>query len=313
MSPRKVRSGAVGLLTALAFVVAGAVPLSAQATGTVRGQVTDAVTQRPLSGAQISRAPRRGGLANASGQFLVLNVPAGTFTVKAEIIGYGTQEQQVTVVGRAGGGGGLPPEPVGPGPRRHRGDGHAGPDAEAGAGQLGVAVRRVGRDGRGSGQRLPEMLQGRTPGLTLITNGGGAGDGAQIRLRGVRLAERGLEPVIYMDGVKIESGNQGGICGSGDALHASPGVHQPRTTSSAVEIIKGPAASTLYGAEAAAGVIQIITKKGRAGSGVQWSGSIDAATSDWGVVDTPGDVLALHRRPTRRRVRYPGCHQFAGT
>lgn len=98
MSPRKVRSGAVGLLTALAFIVAGAAPLSAQATGTIRGQVTDAATQRPLNGAQISLvATQRGGLANSSGQYLILNVPVGTYTVRAEIIGFGPQEVDVTV------------------------------------------------------------------------------------------------------------------------------------------------------------------------------------------------------------------------
>ena len=49
-----------------------------------------------------------------------------------------------------------------------------------------------------------------------------------------------------------------------------------------VEVIKGPAASTLYGAEAAAGVVQIITKKGRSGqSGIQWTASADASTSEW--------------------------------
>ena len=33
-----------------------------------------------------------------------------------------------------------------------------------------------------------------------------------------------------------------------------------------VEVVKGPAAATLYGADASAGVIQIFTKKGRAGA-----------------------------------------------
>ena len=98
MSPRKVRSWALGLLPALAFVLAGAVPLSAQASGTIRGQITDAATQRPLNGAQVSLVgTQRGGLANSSGQYLILNVPVGTYTVRAEIIGFGAQEMDVTV------------------------------------------------------------------------------------------------------------------------------------------------------------------------------------------------------------------------
>ncbi|MDP2956660.1 MAG: TonB-dependent receptor plug domain-containing protein, partial [Longimicrobiales bacterium] len=127
---------------------------------------------------------------------------------------------------------------------------------------------------------LQEMLQGRTPGLTLTSNGGGAGDGTQIRLRGAGSLEAGIEPVIYVDGVRIESGNQSGECGS--VVHCTNAMDflNPNDIES-VEVIKGPAASTLYGAEAAAGVIQIITKKGRAGSGVQWSGSIDRGNSKW--------------------------------
>ena len=74
-------------VAALSFMLS--TPATAQqSTGTVRGQVTDAVTMRPLSGVQVSvPGTGRGALANASGQFLILNVPTGTVTVRAEIIG----------------------------------------------------------------------------------------------------------------------------------------------------------------------------------------------------------------------------------
>jgi hypothetical protein len=86
------------LFTVLALVLVGAVPLAAQATGTIRGQVMDAATQRPLAGAQISLVgTQRGGLVNSSGQYLILSVPVGTYTVRAETIGFGAQEMDVTV------------------------------------------------------------------------------------------------------------------------------------------------------------------------------------------------------------------------
>ena len=95
-----VRRAVWRLSTVAALSLMLSVPATAQqSTGTIRGQVTDAVTMRPLSGVQVSvPGTGRGALANASGQFLVLNVPTGTVTVRAEIIGYGAQEQQVTVV-----------------------------------------------------------------------------------------------------------------------------------------------------------------------------------------------------------------------
>ena len=44
------------------------------------------------------------------------------------------------------------------------------------------------------------------------------------------------------------------------------GLHLSPDEIESIEIVKGPAAATLYGADASAGVIQIITKKGRPGA-----------------------------------------------
>ena len=292
-------------VAALSFMLGVPATAQQQATGTIRGTVTDAVTMRPLSGVQISvPGTGRGALANASGQFLVLNVPTGTVTVRAEIIGYGTQEQQVTVAaGRVAqvefrlSQSALELDAIvvtgTPGQTQKRALGNSVSQFDASAVTEAVPV-----------PSLQEMLQGRTPGLTLLSSGGGAGDGAQIRLRGSGSLNAGFEPVVYIDGVKIESGNQGGMCGS--VTHCTSALESinPNDIES-VEIIKGPAASTLYGAEAAAGVIQIITKKGRAGSGVQWSGSIDGGTSDW-AVDRP----VTYWYCTAANVAsssYPGC------
>ena len=307
MDGKLVRRAAWRLSTVAALSFMLGVPATAQqqATGTIRGTVTDAVTMRPLSGVQVSvPGTGRGALANAAGQCLVLNVPTGTVTVRAEIIGYGTQEQQVTVAaGQVAqvefrlSQSALELDAIvvtgTPGQTQKRALGNSVSQFDASAVTEAVPV-----------PSLSEMLQGRTPGLTLISNGGGAGDGQQIRLRGSGSLNAGFEPVVYIDGVKIESGNQGGMCGS--VTHCTSALESinPNDIES-VEIIKGPAASTLYGAEAAAGVIQIITKKGRAGSGVQWSGSIDGGTSDW-AVDRP----VTYWYCTAANVAsssYPGC------
>ena len=86
------------LAIALAFVGFGAVGASAQNTGTVTGLVRDAVSLAPLSGAQVSiEGTGIGGLVNNVGRFLLLNVPAGTYTVNVTMIGYSVGSQQITV------------------------------------------------------------------------------------------------------------------------------------------------------------------------------------------------------------------------
>ena len=72
--------------------------LSAQATGTIAGQVTDSQSGRPLSEAQVSiPGTGIGTLSNSSGRYILLNVPAGPVTVRVELIGFGTTTQQVNV------------------------------------------------------------------------------------------------------------------------------------------------------------------------------------------------------------------------
>jgi TonB-dependent SusC/RagA subfamily outer membrane receptor len=262
-----------------------AAPAHAQtATGTIRGQVTDATTQRPLSGAQVSiPGTGRGALANQAGDFLILNVPVGAQTLQVDLVGYATQDVQVTVTA-----GGVAQVNISlrqaaleldaivvtgtPGQTQRRAIGNSVSQFEAAEITEAVPVGSV-----------QDLLQGRTPGLTILADGGAAGDGSQIRLRGAGSLEGNYEPVIYVDGIRVSGGTNNFDDQCGSVTHCTDALDflNPNDVES-VEIIKGPAASTLYGAEAAAGVIQIITKKGRAGqSGISWSASMDASQTDW--------------------------------
>ncbi|MEQ9401104.1 MAG: SusC/RagA family TonB-linked outer membrane protein [Longimicrobiales bacterium] len=286
MDVRNVRRAAAWLSTVAALGgMLMAPPLEAQQqTGTIRGQITDAVTMRPLSGAQVSVVGTgRGGLANASGQFLILNVPSGPQTIRVELIGYGMQDQQVTV--QAGqvaqidfrlSQSALELDALvvtgTPGQTQRRALGNSVSSFQAAEVTEAVPVGTV-----------QELLQGRTPGLTLIADGGAAGDGSAIRLRGSGSIEGRFEPVIYVDGIRVSGGTNSFDDQCGSVTHCTDALDflNPNDIES-VEVIKGPAASTLYGAEAAAGVIQIITKKGRSGqSGIQWTAAMDAGTSEW--------------------------------
>ena len=101
------------------------------------------------------------------------------------------------------------------------------------------------------------LLNGRTPGVDVIPTSGQVGSGAQIRVRGIGTLSLSSMPLVYVDGIRVDNG-QTGLVGRFNDI-------QPEEIAS-IEVLKGPAAATLYGTEAARGVINIITKRGEPGA-----------------------------------------------
>ncbi len=86
----------LSLIVTLAVAVLSAAPAMAQ-EGTITGRVTDAATNQSLVSAQVFVVgTARGVLTNANGGY-TLRIPAGTYTVRAQYIGYATAEQEVTI------------------------------------------------------------------------------------------------------------------------------------------------------------------------------------------------------------------------
>jgi TonB-dependent SusC/RagA subfamily outer membrane receptor len=264
-------------------VVALTAPAAAQDTGTITGLVSDAASGTGMSSVQVYlEGTGLGTLSNASGRYIIINVPAGAYNVTAERIGYQTANQQVTVT--AG----------------QTSEVNFGMNAEAlgldeivVTGTAGAARRReVGNsiaqlsidDVREPPKNIETMLQARVPGMTVQQGTAGAGSGARIRLRGNVSVAMSNQPLVYVDGVRMRS----------DAFHKNvPATGYPGRSGNDVvsplnninpadieriEVIKGAAATTLYGTEAASGVIQIFTKRGHQGS-AQWTAQVDLGTS----------------------------------
>jgi len=84
------------IMSLAGLAVLCAAPLCAQETGAVRGRVTDQATQQPLSGVTITVA-NRSALSQGDGRYLVTGVPAGSYTLRARMIGYALADQPVTV------------------------------------------------------------------------------------------------------------------------------------------------------------------------------------------------------------------------
>jgi TonB-linked SusC/RagA family outer membrane protein len=106
-------------------------------------------------------------------------------------------------------------------------------------------------------------LQSRVPGVQVMTQSGTEGTSPRIRIRGISSINAGSSPIYVIDGVRMNGGSQTIFGVGGASQSASDAVHPADIES--MEVIKGPAASTLYGADAANGVISITTKKGRPG------------------------------------------------
>jgi TonB-linked SusC/RagA family outer membrane protein len=107
-----------------------------------------------------------------------------------------------------------------------------------------------------------DLLVQRVPGVNVLGQGM-VGTAASIRIRGLSSLSLSNEPIIIVDGVRVAADvltPGAGVGGTQTSLLNSVTPEDIET----IEIIKGPAASTIYGTNAANGVIVISTKKGRA-------------------------------------------------
>ncbi|HEY1303776.1 MAG TPA: TonB-dependent receptor, partial [Vicinamibacterales bacterium] len=85
------------------------------------------------------------------------------------------------------------------------------------------------------------------------------------RVRGISSVSLSNEPIFIIDGARMSANNGNTAFGNGGANFSRLGDISPEDIEN-IEIVKGPSAATLYGTDAANGVIVITTKKGRAGA-----------------------------------------------
>jgi TonB-dependent starch-binding outer membrane protein SusC len=273
----------LALVAALLALSAGMTPASAQdPTGTITGLVTNQAGE-PVAGAQVMLVgTQRGTVTNARGGFVFTAVPAGERQVRVMSLGYRTDTQtaqvpaggtvtlefrltisaialdEVVVTGQATGAA-----------RREIGTSIASIDATA------LEAAPV--------KSMSQLLQGRAPGVNVLPGGGKSGQGTRIVLRGAASVSQANEPLIYVDGVRIDNSTALGIetVTAGTTWSGLDDINPADIER--VEIVRGASAATLYGTEAAAGVIQIFTRRGSDGRAVwNYSGEV-------GMLDTPLD------------------------
>ncbi len=259
-------------IAAAAFLVIAVSSASAQSrTATVEGVVRDANTNRPLDGAQISIVGSTvGGTTNAQGEYRFI-VPDVTgpreIQLRLRFIGYNPTTRTATV---------NPDQVTRVNFDITQSALQLNQVVITGAGQatevkkLGNTIAIIKPPENVPINDVSTLLQGREPGVVMLPSGGLTGEGARIRIRGNASLTQSNEPIVFVDGVRINSG--GGNAANGNVGTSRIDDIDPASIER-VEILKGAAAATLYGTEASNGVIQIFTKRGQTGA-PKWDFSV---------------------------------------
>jgi len=125
-------------------------------------------------------------------------------------------------------------------------------------------------------QTLDQAFAGKVPGLSIRQNTGAPGGGISVNLRGITTLQGNTQPLIVIDGVIVsnESFNSGLTAITDATVGASQSAQDQPSSRLAdinpndiedIQVLKGPAATAIYGSKAAAGVLVITTKQGKPG------------------------------------------------
>jgi TonB-linked SusC/RagA family outer membrane protein len=240
----------------------------------VTGRVIDEVTRAPVAYATVVVIGTAvGAVAGEDGSFRLEGVPAGDVTLRIQNLGYRTRtlalaagQQQVEVLlttdylnveaivvtGRA---------------------------TEVERRNLAQSVATVTAQEleRVPAQSLEKQLQGKVAGADIQKNSGAPGGGIQVDLRGIATINATSEPLYLVDGVILSNvaipNNQDIVTrahiGSQSSRLQTDQVNRIADLNpndiETIEILRGAAASAIYGSKASNGVVIITTKTGRTG------------------------------------------------
>lgn len=247
------------------------------AAGVVTGRVTDVGSGQPVPAAQVGIVgTNRAAVTSADGRFTIRGVPPGTYRLRVLRIGFGEASQQVTVT--AGQGATVTfalraaPVTLAPVVATATGDQRR---VEVGNSVASIAAADLTRQRPVA--NVTDLLTGRTPGVTVL-GGATTGAGQRIRIRGASSLSLSNEPIVFIDGMRMTSANNSASIGVG-GTNPSRLSDIPPDMIESIEVIKGPSASTLYGTDAANGVIVVRTKRGRVGA-TRWNAYAERGAID---------------------------------
>jgi TonB-linked SusC/RagA family outer membrane protein len=239
--------------------------------GGVVARAMDSVTNQPLAGVVIGvKGTALTGTTNEQGYFLIPKVPVGMRVITARHLGYAAVEREVAV---------LDSQAVRVEFALRMGMSRLQEVVTTATGrqrrlELGNDITVLDADSIVRTQpitNVTQLLEGRVPGLIVQHTTGAPGDPARLRLRGASSVYRSNDPIVIVDGIRIYADQSESSAANLTSL-SDGGVPAPSpldrldpNSIETIEVMKGPSAATLYGADAANGVIVITTKRGRPG------------------------------------------------
>jgi TonB-linked SusC/RagA family outer membrane protein len=247
----------------------------AQQSGTVTGRVVERGSLRPIPDATVIIVGS--GIAtrtNQDGVFRLSGVAQGPLQLRATRIGYAAGSQTDNV-----GAGGNEAVDFQLGQVATQLDvvvtsavtGQVERAREVGTNVGTIAVAQINK---ADINHFSDILQGRTAGVSLQQTSGTPGTGQRLNIRGANSLSLSNEPLVYVDGMQVSNGNNLGFGVGGQAVSRLNDI-SPESVEK-IEVLKGPAATAIYGTTAANGVVLITTKRGHSGA------------SRWNVYDETG-------------------------
>jgi TonB-linked SusC/RagA family outer membrane protein len=252
-------------------------------------RVLEVGSDRPVEAAQvIVTGTTIGGTTNTEGRLLLRGIAPGSHTLRVLRVGYSEVKRAVTVQPARQDSLEISLSPVAV---------SLSPVVTTATGatrrvELGNTVATIAvadKVDEAPIKNIGDVLVAKAPGVQVLPANMTAG-GNRVRIRGTSSISLSNDPIYIIDGIRMTSGANDATGGSsmvgGTRPNRASDINPDEIEN--IEIVKGPSAATLYGTDAANGVIVITTKRGRAGQ-ARWT-----FFGDYGVIDDRNDYPTMH-------------------
>ncbi|HEX6983423.1 MAG TPA: SusC/RagA family TonB-linked outer membrane protein [Balneolaceae bacterium] len=271
-------------LLSLAVLLCLAATIEAPAqTGTIKGKITEANTNEELPGANVVlKELQMGASTDEEGNYIITNVPSGTYTLEISFIGYKKAEQSIEV------GSGemivdvaLQPDYLGMEEIYVTAYG-----VQKTKNELAYSAQKVSGEeiSQTRSQNFLLPLSGRVAGVN-ISHQNGMGGSTNIVMRGYKSITGNNQVLFVVDGVPYanhETNTRNQETGRGGYDYGNTATDINPDNIASINVLKGPAAAALYGSRAANGAVVITTKSGsgQRGIGVTLNSSVGVGMVD---------------------------------
>jgi TonB-dependent starch-binding outer membrane protein SusC len=239
-----------------------------QAAYTISGRALDETSRQPVPGVTVLiRGTQFGSMTNSEGRFTIsARLVPGAYTLETRMIGRERLTRSISLGGdRTIDAGDFLLRSVALSLEEVVVTGTAAPTARRAIGNA-VATVEGPTINEAPATTIDQALQGKISGAVIQSNTGTPGGGVSVRLRGTSSIVAGAEPLYIVDGVIVDNNADQQINFGYRSNPSNRLADLDPNDIERIEILKGAAAAALYGSRANNGVVQIFTKRGRAGA-----------------------------------------------